>query len=136
MPGIPDGALFKLSGLGNKENSELPPGDLIVRIIILNHKKFQRSDDDLIMELEIPIATSLLGGKTSVESLNGDVLELSIPERTSHGKKLRMKGQGMKKFSGAVGDLYMIIKVVYPKNLTSEQKTLLQKFDELEKAKL
>ena len=46
------------------------------------------------------------------------------------GAKFRMKGKGVKNIKGyGKGDQYVTIKVVTPKNLTTEQRDLLQKLN-------
>ncbi|MGN0963701.1 MAG: DnaJ C-terminal domain-containing protein, partial [Clostridia bacterium] len=53
---------------------------------------------------------------------------LTIPAGVQSGAKFRMKGKGVKNIKGyGKGDQYVTIKVVTPKNLTNEQRDLLQK---------
>jgi DnaJ-class molecular chaperone len=50
-------------------------------------------------------------------------VSITIPPGTSSGKKLRLRGQGVKPASGEPGDLYAEIEIVLPTNLTDEQRS-------------
>ena len=55
--------------------------------------------------------------------------KLNIPEGTQTGSVFRLKGKGIQYLRGSGrGDQYVTVRVVVPKNLTSEQKELLRKF--------
>ena len=59
-------------------------------------------------------------------------VKLSVPAGTQNGKRLRIKGKGMKSVrSSLVGDLYCHVVVETPVNLTERQKELLQEFENL-----
>ena len=61
-----------------------------------------------------------------VPTLEGKVT-LTIPAGVQSGTKFRMKGKGVKNIKGyGKGDQYVTIKVVTPKNLTAEQRNLLE----------
>ena len=78
------------------------------------------------MEQEINIAQAALGADIQVQTLEGKVT-LTIPAGVQSGAKFRMKGKGVKNIKGyGKGDQYVTIKVVTPKNLTAEQRDLLQ----------
>ncbi len=81
------------------------------------------------MEREINIAQAALGADIQVQTLEGNVT-LTIPAGVQSGAKFRMKGKGVKNIKGyGKGDQYVTIKVVTPKNLTTEQRDLLQKLN-------
>jgi len=75
----------------------------------------------------------LLGGDTTIETLNGKV-RLTVKPETQPGAKIRLKGKGFPvyKKEGESGDLYISYEVELPTNLTEEQKKL---FTELSKLK-
>ena len=57
-------------------------------------------------------------------------MKLNIPAGTQNGKKMRVKGKGVKSVrSSLVGDLYCHIVVETPINLTERQKELLAEFE-------
>jgi molecular chaperone DnaJ len=58
-------------------------------------------------------------------------LVVSVPANTTHGTTLRLIGQGQKGFCGGpAGHLLTTIHVIYPQNLTEEQKDFFRRLDE------
>ncbi|HQW93532.1 MAG TPA: DnaJ C-terminal domain-containing protein, partial [Ferruginibacter sp.] len=70
--------------------------------------------------------TALLGGETTIETLNGKV-KLTVKPETQSGTRIRLKGKGFPvyKKDGEFGDLYVTYEVQLPVNLTEEQKKLI-----------
>lgn len=130
--GIDDGQRIRLSGEGEPGIHGAPPGDLYIHVSVKAHKIFQRDPEvptDLHCELPISITTAALGGEVEVPTLDGKV-KLSIPAGTQNGKRMRVKGKGVKSVrSSLVGDLYCHIVVETPVNLTDRQKELLAEFE-------
>ena len=108
-----------------------PSGDLYVVVHVKAHKIFERHNLDLHCELPISIVTAALGGEVEVPTLDGKV-KLNIPKETQTGRRMRIKGKGLKSLrSSAVGDIYCHILVETPTNLTDRQKELLEEFGRL-----
>ena len=130
--GIDDGQRIRLSGEGEPGIHGAPAGDLYIHVSVKAHKIFQRDPEvptDLHCELPISITTAALGGEVEVPTLDGKV-KLSIPAGTQNGKRMRVKGKGVKSVrSSLVGDLYCHIVVETPVNLTERQKELLAEFE-------
>lgn len=132
--GIDDGQRIRLTGEGEPGMHGAPAGDLYIHVAVREHKIFQRdprNPTDLHCELPIGFATAALGGEVEVPTLDGKV-KMNIPAGTQNGKKLRVKGKGMKSVrSSLVGDLYCHVVVETPINLTDRQKELLAEFDKI-----
>ena len=132
--GIDDGQRIRLTGEGEPGMHGAPAGDLYIHVSVRPHKIFQRDPEnptDLHCELPISFATAALGGEVEVPTLNGRV-KLNIPEGTQNGKRLRVKGKGVKSVRGSlVGDLYCHVVVETPVNLTERQKELLVEFEKI-----
>ena len=65
--------------------------------------------------------------------IDGKKIAIKIPEGTSSGKLLRIKGEGVPlSGSGRKGDLYVKVIVKTPSRLSSKQKDLLKQYLELE----
>jgi len=71
----------------------------------------------------------VLGAKVEVPTPNATVA-LSIPPGSSSGRKLRLKGQGVKKSDGTAGDLIIMLQVELPTTIDDESKELIQQFSE------
>lgn len=134
--GIDDGQRIRLSGEGEPGKHGAPAGDLYIHVSVRPHKIFQRDPNqptDLHCELPISFTQAALGGEIEVPTLDGKV-KLTIPCGTQTGKKMRVKGKGIKSVrSNLVGDLYCHIVVETPINLTDRQKELLREFDNIAK---
>ena len=129
--GIDDGQRIRLSGEGEPGQHGAPAGDLYVVVQVKAHKTFERNGLDLHCELPVSFATAALGGDVEVPTLDGKV-KLSIPSETQTGRRMRVKGKGIKSLrSSAVGDLYCHVVVETPINLTDRQKELLEEFDKI-----
>ena len=129
--GIDDGQRIRLSGEGEPGRNGAPAGDLYVMVHVKAHKIFERNGLDLHCELPISFAIAALGGEVEVPTLDGKV-KLNIPKETQTGRRMRVKGKGIKSLrSSAVGDLYCHVLVETPVNLTERQKELLEEFDKI-----
>ncbi|MBT3322769.1 MAG: J domain-containing protein [Anaerolineae bacterium] len=101
-------------------------GDLYLKVTVDKNISFERKGDDLHTETEIGAFIAMLGGKTQVKTLNGN-LSLTIPAGTQPEQMMRLSGRGMPKLRNPKekGNLYVRVKVKIPKELSEEQKKLL-----------
>jgi DnaJ-class molecular chaperone len=125
--GIKDDQKLRLKGKGMPGENGGSPGDLYIAIHIRKHSKFERKDDDIYIEQEVPFTTAALGGKIQVNGLE-NTLNVSVPPGTNDSSLLRLKNQGFYKInSDQRGNLMVKIKIKVPKNLSKKQKELLEK---------
>lgn len=126
--GVTNGSRIRVAGQGGAGEAGGPNGDVYLIVKLVEDKRFTREGDNLRTEVEVPMLTALLGGKTQVVTPTGRV-ELTIPAETQQGKVFRLRGQGMPKLkskSGERGDLLAKANVVLPTNLTDREKALLE----------
>ncbi len=124
-PGVSDGGRIRLRGKGAEGRGAAPPGDLYARIRVRPHRFFRREGRDLTLELPVSVGEATLGAKVEVPTLDGRVT-LTIPAGTDSGAKLRLRGKGVPHPSGgAAGDLYVIVQIRVPRNLTPQAKAKL-----------
>ncbi len=130
-PGVEDGARIRLAGKGGAGSGGGPPGDLYARVRVSPHPVLQRSGNDLSMEMPISVAEAVAGAQIDIATLDGRVT-LKVPPGTDGGSKLRLRGKGVPAHAGrAAGDLYVTVRVRVPKNLSEEQRALVEElFDE------
>jgi molecular chaperone DnaJ len=134
--GIDDGMLLRLEEQGEAAPPGGIPGDLLVRVRIAPHSLFKRDGDDLYTSASIDFARAALGTKISVSGLDGQRLKVVIPAGTQSGRALRLRGKGMPQLHGkAVGDLYVVVEVNIPTNLTPRQRELLKEWIKLDGSK-
>ncbi|MCB1878105.1 MAG: molecular chaperone DnaJ [Chromatiales bacterium] len=128
--GVDTGDRIRLAGEGEAGEHGGPPGDLYVQIHVREHALFSRDANNLYCDVPIGFTTAALGGELDVPTLDGKVV-LKIPQGTQTGRVFRIRGKGVKPVRGGPqGDLLCRVSLETPVNLTTEQKELLQKFDE------
>ncbi len=123
--GIEDGAQMRVRGQGRPGKQGGPSGDLILTVHVAGHPNFRREGDDLSRDLHISIADAALGTKVEVPLLKGSVA-LTVPAGTSSGKRLRVRGQGVKHANGTVGDFYAVVQIDAPASLTDQDRAALE----------
>ncbi len=123
--GIENRQQIRLTGQGTPGSGGAPTGDLILTINVGEDPHFERRGKDVYTVAQINLGQALLGGKTSVRTLQGKVA-LKIPPGTKNGTVLRMKNLGVQQ-NGVRGDQYVTIDVEMPKDMTAEEKELVKK---------
>ena len=123
-PGTRDGQTLRLRGKGRPGLGGGPPGDALIEIEVRPHPTFNRKDDDIHVELPIPLGAAVLGGKVSVPTPSGAVT-MTVPKWTNTGKVLRLKGRGVPRADGSKGDEYVTLKVMLPEKPDPELEKLM-----------
>lgn len=125
--GLITGKQLRLAGKGNPSPYGGPPGDLYIKSKVLDDPKFSAKQYDLYLNQELKLTEAILGVTVSVPTIYDKQLSLKIPPGTKHGTKMRLSGHGLPDMKGDhKGDLYVRIQVKIPKNLTAEQKKLVE----------
>jgi molecular chaperone DnaJ len=129
--GVNTGQRLKLKGEGDMGLKGGTSGDLYVVMQLAQHPIFERQEDDVLFELPVSFVDAAVGVEINVPTLVGQVA-LKIPAGTPSGKTFRIKGKGFTHLGGyGTGDLYVRVVVDVPTQLSSEQRDLLKKFDNL-----
>ncbi len=131
---IPAGAdsnqTFALSGEGHAGENGGPAGDLLVTVSVRPHEFFIRDGNDVRYEMPVSVTQAILGSELDVPTIDGNV-RFSIPEGTQPGEQFAIRGKGIPYMHSARrGDEIITVKVTIPRNLTIEQKDLVQQLDE------
>lgn len=125
-PGVRNGDLFQLSGIGDHIDPHRPPGDILIEIKIIPDEKFSRHQDDIHAEISLDAFSAMCGKTELVETLHGN-FKVKIPPGINNGAKLRIAGQGIKFEDKKASDHMVNIKIVIP-TLTISQQQQLQDF--------
>ena len=120
-PGVSDGQTLRVKGKGAPGVNGGENGDLLMKIFIAKDAEYQRSDDDLIKNINVDVYTAILGGKVAVETMKG-IVNVPIKPQTQNNSVLRLKGLGMPHY-GQEGEGVLLLKV---------QLSLPEKFSEKE----
>lgn len=119
--GIDDGQKIRLRGQGNPGAGDGPAGDILVTIRVSAHPFFKRSGNRLDVRVPVTLAEAAQGAKIDVPSPQG-MIALSIPPGTSSGKRLRIKGHGVRRPNQPAGDLFAEVQIVLPDGLTEQER--------------
>ncbi len=132
--GFDDGMSLRYAGEGEPGVRGGPPGDLYVAVRVRPHKTLKRDGDDLIAEAAIGMVQAALGTKVSVATVEGKE-EVTIPAGTQPDDVITLRKKGVSRLrGGGRGDLHVLVKVEIPRELTPEQRELLESFGEVEVA--
>jgi curved DNA-binding protein len=127
--GIEEGKKLRLQGKGGSSKNGGPPGDLYLKVEIAGNETFSRSGDDLVVQKLISFSEACFGTKLEIETLEGKKFMVKVAPGTVHDSRLRIKGYGLPIGPGPLGergDLYVRIGVKVPKELTDNQKKVIE----------
>jgi molecular chaperone DnaJ len=129
--GVLEGMDLRVAGQGNAGLAGGPPGDLIVGVQVEPSEAFERQGHDLYGVLDVTITQATLGGEVEIETLDGPE-RLEIDAGTESGTVLRVKGKGVPHLQRrGRGDLFVTLHIVTPRDLSKEERSLLQRLAEL-----
>lgn len=121
--GVESGIRMRFQGQGDHANTNIPPGDLYIQIVVAEHKVFDRQAHDLHTKLKIDALGAIVGCKKRLSCIDGQEIELTIPAGTQYGTFFRAQGKGMtiRNQPNNKGDLFIHIETVIPTGLTQDQ---------------
>jgi curved DNA-binding protein len=130
--GVSEGSRVRLAGEGEPGGNGGRPGDIILRVAVLPHERYQREGNDLRVTQPVDLYTLLLGGEVTVETFKGRV-SLTIPPETRAGQSFRLRGRGMPvlRREGEFGDLIVEVMPALPRDLSDREKELLRELARL-----
>jgi curved DNA-binding protein len=112
-PGVMEGSKIRLRGQGAKGSAGKRAGDLMISIRLESHPIFRLTSCNV--ELDLPLAPweLALGAEVEVPTLTGTV-KLKVPEGSSNGRILRLRGLGWPRKEKTKGDLLVRVTAVVP----------------------
>ena len=111
-------------------NPSSPEASVLIRSAYQEPEKL-----DLQKDLFIPFTTAVFGGEVKVTTPDGSVM-LKIPPGCQCGRKFRLAGKGKKSRSGgARGDLYVVIQITVPKDLSAGEVRKLREYEHIRREK-
>ena len=129
--GVESNSRLRLTGEGDAGPNAGPAGDLYVVLNVAADEAFEREGDDIVVRLELPFPTLVLGGEVEVPTLDGPE-SVTVPAGTAVGEELRLKGRGMGRLGrGGRGDLLARVGVHVPRSPSKEVKEALRRYAEL-----
>ena len=131
--GVEGGMQVRLSNEGDVGPSGGAAGNLYVHVDVRDHVLFHRDGNDLLFRLPINLAEAALGIEKEIPTLetNGKYETLKIPHGTQPGTEFRIRGKGIPYINSARrGDIRILVDLQVPRNLTAQQRELLEAFAE------
>ena len=126
--GVKTGSRVRLGGQGGSGSSGGEAGDLYLKVKVRPHDRFKREGDNLKTTVPVDLYTAVLGGTVPVSSFDRTV-NLTIPPETDNGRQFRLRGLGMPALRNPErrGDLYAIVSVQLPHDLSDEERDLFRR---------
>ena len=129
--GVTDGMELRIGGAGHAGRAGGPPGDLYLSIHVDDDPVFERHGPDVFAVLEVPMVQAALGGEVQVATLDGTE-RVGIDPGTESGTTVRLKGKGIPNLGrGGRGDLFLTIAVQTPRDLSKDQRRLVEELARL-----
>jgi molecular chaperone DnaJ len=126
--GIADGQRIRLAGQGNAGPLGGPNGDVYVFVNVIPDPRFERHGEDLLTRLDVSFTDAALGANVTVPTLDGE-RELRLDPGTQPSTVIRLRGLGLPALRGRrKGDLHVVVNAMVPRNLSDEQRELLERF--------
>jgi molecular chaperone DnaJ len=133
--GVSEGIQLSVNGKGNAAARGGVPGDLIIQIEEAPHDELQRDGNNLMYDLFLSFPEAALGTSSEVPTLEGKA-RIKIEPGTQAGRLLRLKGKGLPSLNSyGKGDLLVTINVWTPKNLSRQEREILEKLQSSENFK-
>jgi len=126
--GVADGQRIKIKGKGAPGERGGPPGDLYVKVHVAGHPVFGRNGHNLTVTVPVTFTEAALGAEIKVPAHRGMPVTVRIQPGTPNGRTLRVRGKGVRRADGTVGDLLVTVDVQVPTELTDTARNALEKF--------
>ena len=131
-PGVYDGQQVRYPNIGDDTIKESPPGDLIVRIKVLKHSKFDRYDANLVYTCKISAFDAMLGTSVAIKTIDNRELLVAIPAGAQPSTILKCKDAGLPQLgSKSLGSLIIKLDIQLPVCKNDVQRNAIEKLKEL-----
>ena len=124
--GVQHGVTFKYAGMGDDSIKNVPRGDLMVQMSVLDSDGYTRKGNDLHTDKTIDCFQAVRGHKIQLKTLEDSVITVNVPSGTQPGTLLMVRSKGMPihKTIGIRGNLYVKIHVLIPQLTAADLKKI------------
>jgi molecular chaperone DnaJ len=124
--GVETGLRLQMPGQGEVGPAGGPNGDLFLEMKVRHHETFSRNGDDLLATIELAMTDAILGTKTTLKGLDGDI-SVEIKPGTQSAEVLTIKDRGITHLRGSGrGDLKIGVQVMTPTKLNGKEQELIK----------
>jgi molecular chaperone DnaJ len=125
--GVSDGQRIRLANRGEPGERGGQAGDLHLLVKVRADSLFGREGDDLTLTVPISFGEAVFGTDLRVPTMDGAVT-LRVAPGTPSGRTLRVRGRGVPRRDGGLGDLLVTIDVDVPTTLSPEARKALEEY--------
>jgi curved DNA-binding protein len=93
--GVQHGVTFKFPGMGDDAIKNVPRGDLMVIMSVLDSDGYTRKGNDLYTDKTIDCFQAIRGHDFNLKTLEDKIIKVKVPAGTQANTILQVKGQGM-----------------------------------------
>ena len=124
--GVQHGVTFKYKGMGDDSIANIPRGDLLVQMSVLDSDGYTRKGNDLYTTKTISCFDAIRGCDITLKTLTDSVIKVKVPSGTQSGTLINCKGQGMPvhKTLNIRGNLYVKVMVLIPQLSAADLKKI------------
>ena len=124
--GVQHGVTFKFDGLGDDSIKNMPRGDLMVIMSVLDSDGYTRKGNDLYTDKTIDCFQAVRGSDFNLRTLDNNIIKVKVPSGTQHGTLLSVPGRGMPvhKTLNIRGNLYVKIHILIPQLSAADLKKI------------
>ena len=124
--GVQHGITFKFAGMGDDSIRNMPRGDLMVVMSVLDSDGYTRKGNDLYTDKTVDCFQAIRGHQFNLKTLDDKIINVKVPAGTQPGTMLTLRGQGMPvhKTIGIRGNLYVKIHVLIPQLSAADLKKI------------
>ena len=127
--GVDTGINMRLAEQGDEGMRGGPSGSLYIEIEVEHDDYFNRDGSDVHTDVSIRYSQAALGTNIPLRTLRGDV-ELKVKSGTQPNEQVLLRNRGIHKLNGGErGHQYVRFIVETPRNLTEEQRELLEELE-------
>lgn len=129
--GLIPGKKIRLAGKGELSPHGGPPGNLYITSKLLHPANCTIEDKDILLTQKVKLTQALLGDTIEVQTPQGTTINLKLPAGTNPKAKMRIPQKGIPDMKGGGnGDLYVVIQIDIPKELSDKQTSLVKELKE------
>src|SRR5256714_12057346 len=119
---VGDGSRIRIAGEAGAGVMGGAKGDLYFHVHVQPHSLFRRDEDNLLIDLDVPFTTLVLGGEVDVPTLARPV-RMKVPPTTANGCSFRLARLGMPHLSAdGRGDLVVRVNTVLPRQMGARER--------------
>ena len=114
--GVQNGVTFKYKGMGDNSMKNIPRGNLLVQMSVLDSDGYTRKGNDLYTNKTISCFDAIRGIELKLKTLLDTIVKIQVPPGTQPDTLIACKGQGMPihKTLNIRGNLYVKINIIIP----------------------